>query len=162
MACDSHLVQFILNSEGETALLARQVASMLQPGDTITLAGALGAGKTTFARALIQSLLPDEEVPSPTFTLVQTYDGPKFRITHADLYRIKSKRELRELGFDEALDDGVLMIEWPDRMSELLPADRLDIIMEVDEGVEERRTKLIGRGTWAARMRQLERRGLTP
>ena len=162
MAYESHLVLFILNSEDETALLARLIAGMLRRGDTIALAGMLGVGKTTFAKALIQTVLPNEEVPSPTFTLVQTYDAPKFRITHADLYRVKSKRELRELGFDEALDDGALLIEWPDRMSELLPDDRLDIIIEVDDVVEERRTKQIGRGSWAERMRQLERRGLKP
>lgn len=142
--------------------MARLTSGMLQRGDTIALAGELGVGKTTFARALIQSLLPGEEVPSPTFTLVQTYDAPAFRVTHADLYRVKSKSELRELGFDEALESGALIIEWPDRMSELLPADRLDIMIEVDDGAEERRVKLIGRGTWADRMRTLARRGLTP
>jgi len=162
MASDSHFVLFTLNSETETALLARLISVMLRRGDAIALAGELGVGKTTFVRSLIQTVLPDEEVPSPTFTLVQTYDAPAFRITHADLYRVKSRRELRELGFDEALDDGALLIEWPDRMSELLPADRLDIMIEVDEGAEERRFKLIGRSTWADRIRELARRGLTP
>lgn len=162
MASDSHFVLFTLNSETETALLARLISGMLRRGDTIALAGELGVGKTTFVRSLIQTELPGEEVPSPTFTLVQTYDAPKFRITHADLYRVKSKRELRELGFEEALEDGALFIEWPDRMSELLPADRLDIMIEVDEGAEERRFKLIGRGSWADRMRDLARRGLKP
>jgi len=162
MASDSHFVLFTLNSETETVLLARLISGMLRRGDAIALAGELGVGKTTFVRSLIQTVLPGEEVPSPTFTLVQTYDAPKFRITHADLYRVKSRRELRELGFDEALDDGALLIEWPDRMSELLPADRLDIMIEVDDGAEERRFKLIGRGTWADRVRELARRGLTP
>lgn len=159
MATDSHFLQLILNSERETADLARCVSEVLRIGDTIALAGTLGTGKTTFARALIQSFLPKEEVPSPTFTLVQTYEAPTFRITHVDLYRIKSRRELRELGLDEALDEGVLMVEWPDRMSDQLPADRLDIIIEVDDGVEERRTKLIGRGSWAKRVRELEKSG---
>ena len=155
MANDSHFLQLILHSEAETADLARRIGQVLRQGDTIALAGTLGSGKTTFGRALIQSFLPREEVPSPTFTLVQTYDAPQFRITHVDLYRIKARRELRELGIDEALDEGVLLIEWPDRMSEQLPADRLDMIIEVDEGVEERRTKLIGRGSWAKRVRAL-------
>lgn len=159
MTIDSHLVQLILNSEDETVLLAGRIAAMLRSGDTIAMAGTLGVGKTTFARSLIQTLLPGEEVPSPTFTLVQTYDAPKFRITHADLYRVKSRRELRELGFDEALEEGVLIIEWPDRMSQLLPADRLDMIIEVDDGVEERRAKIIGRGNWAQRMREFEKSG---
>lgn len=156
MATDSHFHQLILNNERETADLARCVSNVLRVGDMIALAGVLGTGKSTFARALIQSFLPKEEVPSPTFTLVQTYDGPAFRITHSDLYRIKSRSELRELGLDEALEEGVLVVEWPDRMSEQLPADRLDIIIEVDDGVEERRTKLIGRGNWARRIRELE------
>jgi len=160
MANDSHFVQLILNSESETALLARAISGLLRRGDAIALAGELGVGKTTFVRSLIQSVLPGEEVPSPTFTLVQTYDAPAFRITHADLYRVKSRRELRELGFDEALEDGALFIEWPDRMSELLPADRLDIMFEVDDGADERRVKLIGRGTWADRIRGLGHRGL--
>lgn len=159
MTSDSHLLQLTLNSEDETGLLAGRIADLLRKGDTIAMAGMLGVGKTTFARSLIRKLLPGEEVPSPTFTLVQTYDAPKFRITHADLYRVKARRELRELGLDEALDEGALIIEWPDRMSELLPADRLDMIIEVDDGVEERRVKLIGRGSWAQRMRDLQKSG---
>lgn len=159
MTSDSHLFQLILNSEEETGRLAERISDLLRKGDTIAMAGMLGVGKTTFARSLIRKMLPGEEVPSPTFTLVQTYDAPKFRITHADLYRVKAKRELRELGLDEALEEGALIIEWPDRMSELLPADRLDMIIEVDDGVEERRVKLIGRGSWAQRMRDLRKSG---
>jgi tRNA A37 threonylcarbamoyladenosine biosynthesis protein TsaE len=90
---------------------------------------------------------------------VQSYDAPSFRIAHADLYRIKAQREIAELGFDEALDAGALLVEWPDRMGTQMPADRLDIILEVDDGAEDRRTKLIGRGYWADRIRNLKRRG---
>jgi tRNA threonylcarbamoyladenosine biosynthesis protein TsaE len=159
MASDSYLVQLTLKGTAQTERVAGVVASALQKGDFIALAGALGAGKTTLARGLIQSLVPNEEVPSPTFTLVQAYDAPGFRIAHADLYRLMSEREVVELGFDEALDVGVLLVEWPDRMGRLMPSDRLDIILEVDDGVEERRAKLIGRGSWAQRLRALARSG---
>jgi tRNA threonylcarbamoyl adenosine modification protein YjeE len=115
----------------------------------------LGAGKTILARALIRQLLPDEDVPSPTFTLVQIYDAPCFKIWHADLYRVKARGELRELGFDEALEDGVLLVEWPDRMADYLPDDRLDVILEVDDDAGDRRVKLIGRGSWALRLTRL-------
>jgi tRNA threonylcarbamoyladenosine biosynthesis protein TsaE len=159
MASDSYLVQLTLTGTAQTERVAGVVARALQKGDFIALAGALGAGKTTLARGLIQSLVPNEEVPSPTFTLVQAYDAPGFRIAHADLYRLKSEREVVELGFDEALEVGVLLVEWPDRMGRLMPSDRLDIILEVDDGVEERRAKLIGRGSWAQRLRALARSG---
>lgn len=150
---DCFFLQYTLHDESQTTLLARAIAKVLQPGDLIALAGCLGVGKTSLARALIREFLPGEDVPSPTFTLVQTYDAPKFRISHADLYRVRSRRELRELGFEEALEGGVLLVEWPDRMSEQLAPDRLDVIIEVDDGVEERRVKLIGRGGWAQRLR---------
>ena len=159
MTSDSYMLQLTLNDIPQTEALARALAGELRRGDFIALAGALGAGKTTLARCLVRCFAPNEEVPSPTFTLVQSYDAPKFRIAHADLYRIKTQREIVELGFDEALDVGVLLVEWPDRMGTMMPADRLDIILEVDDGVEERRTKLIGRGNWAERLRQLKKRG---
>jgi tRNA threonylcarbamoyladenosine biosynthesis protein TsaE len=157
MACDSYMVQLTLNDMPATERLARVIAGALRKGDFLALAGALGAGKTTLARHIVQTLVPGEEVPSPTFTLVQAYDAPGFRIAHADLYRLKTEREIIELGFDEALESGVLVVEWPDRMGSLMPADRLDIILEVDDGVEERRTKIIGRGAWAERLRSLYR-----
>jgi len=159
MTSDSYMLQLTLNDMRDTEALARALAGELRRGDFIALAGALGAGKTTLARSLVQTLVPGEEVPSPTFTLVQSYDAPSFRIAHADLYRIKVQREIAELGFDEALDAGALLVEWPDRMGTQMPADRLDIILEVDDGAEDRRTKLIGRGYWADRIRNLKRRG---
>lgn len=166
MTSDSYMLQLILKDMQDTDALARALAGDLRSGDFIALAGALGAGKTTLARSLVRCFVPNEEVPSPTFTLIQSYDvpgqsrdAPGFRIAHADLYRIKSQREIAELGFDEALDAGALLVEWPDRMGTLMPADRLDIILEVDDGVEERRTKLIGRGCWADRLRKLRHSG---
>ena len=106
-----------LADEAATYRLMMDIAALIEPGDTITLSGDLGAGKTTFARALIRHLAGDEsvEVPSPTFTLVQTYALPRFALIHADLYRLSSQAELTELGFDDAPEGAVMVVEWPDR-----------------------------------------------
>jgi tRNA threonylcarbamoyl adenosine modification protein YjeE len=148
-----------VRSEAEMAALGRRIGGLLRPGDTVTLAGHLGAGKTVFARGLIRRFLPGEDVPSPTFTLVQTYETARFPIWHVDLYRLKSSAEVRELGLDEALEGGVLVIEWPDRMGTSLPADRLDVVIEgggeEDERDEERTVKVIARGAWVARVGNL-------
>src|SRR5215470_10944475 len=105
-----------LANEEATRRLAADVANMLQPGDFIALAGDLGAGKTTFVRAMIACLANDAaiEVPSPSFTLVQHYDLPRLRVVHADLYRLAGAEELAELGLDEKAD-AVVVMEWPDR-----------------------------------------------
>src|SRR5882672_2834331 len=115
----------------ETALhqLVKDIAIALEPGDLITLSGDLGAGKTTLARALIRDLAgdPTVEVPSPSFTLIQTYELPRFPLVHADLYRISGSSELAELGFEDLPAGAVTLLEWPDRAAGFLPADRLDI-----------------------------------
>ena len=118
-----------LNGLGATETLARDLARLLIPGDFITLGGDLGAGKTAFARALLRVLADDPalEVPSPTFTLIQMYDTPRMPVVHADLYRIRDQSELEELGWEEAGPDSLLLIEWPDRLGNFLPADRLDL-----------------------------------
>ncbi|GAB5449385.1 MAG: tRNA (adenosine(37)-N6)-threonylcarbamoyltransferase complex ATPase subunit type 1 TsaE [Gymnodinialimonas sp.] len=102
-----------------TDALAARLATVLRPGDTLLLSGALGAGKTHLARALIRAALdsPDEPVPSPTFTLVQTYEAGAGPLWHADLYRLSDGSEAQELGLDEALDDAICLIEWPDRLA---------------------------------------------
>jgi tRNA threonylcarbamoyladenosine biosynthesis protein TsaE len=157
---DSFFRQFEFEREAETAALGREIASHLAAGDTVTLSGPLGSGKTVLVRALVRKFSPREEVPSPTFTLVQTYETQNFVVSHVDLYRVKNENELRELGLDEALERGVLIIEWPDRMGAQLPADRLDIMFEaVDE--EHRLVKLVGRGTWASRLKHLRLGGET-
>src|SRR5438477_4958496 len=106
----------VLANEQATRRLAADVASVLKPGDLITLSGDLGAGKTTFARALIRHLAGDEtiEVPSPTFTLMQTYELPAFPLVHADLYRLSGAAELSELGLDDLPEGTVIVVEWPD------------------------------------------------
>jgi tRNA threonylcarbamoyl adenosine modification protein YjeE len=135
--------------------LVIDVAATLEPGDLITLSGDLGAGKTTFARALIRTLADDEtiEVPSPTFTLLQGYQLPQFPLVHVDLYRVSSSAELAELGLDDLPDDAVVLLEWPDRAAGFLPADRLDIALMLapQRGLEYRDVRVTGYGSFAAR-----------
>src|SRR5579864_4849732 len=116
-------------NEAALAAFVTDVAGALEPGDLVTLSGDLGAGKTTFARALIHYLAGDDtiEVPSPTFTFLQTYELPRFTLVHADLYRVSGSAELAELGFDDLPEGAVMLMEWPDRAAGFLPPDRLDI-----------------------------------
>jgi tRNA threonylcarbamoyl adenosine modification protein YjeE len=118
-----------LANEPATRRLAAEIAAMLKAGDLVTLSGDLGAGKTTFARALIRHLAADDtmDVPSPTFTLVQTYALPRGTVVHADLYRVADAGELPELGIDEIADSAIVLMEWPDRAGDTLAPDRLDI-----------------------------------
>ncbi len=118
--------KLILNSPEATAALAAQIGTILRAGDVLLLQGPIGAGKTHFARSLIQSLLSyPEDVPSPTFTLVQVYETPAFEIWHSDLYRVSSPDEIEELGLSDAFEEAVCLIEWPDRMGELRPESAL-------------------------------------
>lgn len=114
-----------------TARLGALVAARLKAGDVVYLQGELGAGKSSLARGLIRALTrPDEDVPSPTFTLVQGYDAPDFHILHLDLYRLKDPGEVYELGLDDALADSVLVIEWPEKLAHLGFDDHLHIGLE--------------------------------
>jgi tRNA threonylcarbamoyladenosine biosynthesis protein TsaE len=139
-----------LTDEDETRRLGAAVAAALRAGEAVCLTGPLGAGKSVLARALVRALTkPDEEVPSPTFTLVQFYEGPGLSIAHFDLYRLTSPEEAYEIGLDEALDDGAAVIEWPQRLEGRLPPDRLDIDI-VLEG-DSRRARLTPHGAWEGR-----------
>jgi len=145
-----------LDDEAATGRLARALARLLMPGDVVALSGPLGSGKTCLVRAIVRALgRPDEEVPSPTFTLVQTYELPDFTLWHFDLYRIESPNEAHELGFEDALAGGVSMIEWPERLGAALPSDclRIDLDFGPERGV--RRAALSGPGSWAARLRDI-------
>ena len=139
-----------LDSPSRTEALGAAIARVLEPGDLVCLWGGLGAGKTTLARGLIRALMgPDEETPSPTFTLVQTYEGPQFPIAHLDLYRLSGPGELRELGLDEAMLEGAAVVEWPERLGEPLPADRLDIRLSIEP--EGRAAVIAKHGRWKDR-----------
>ena len=142
-----------LPTEARTSALGAAIARALRPGEAVCLWGPLGAGKTTLARGLIRALTsPDEEVPSPTFTLAQPYEGA-LPLVHFDLYRLERPEEAEELGIWEALDDGVAIIEWPERLGGRLPPDRLDIVLSL-EG-EGRRARMTAHGAFEGRALEL-------
>ena len=148
-----------LPTASDTAALGVRIASLLQVGDAVCLEGPLGAGKSVLARGLVRALTSgDEEVPSPTFTLVQLYDGAAFPVSHLDLYRLKSREEAWELGIDEALITGAVVIEWPQRLEGALPPDRLEIALAPDPSAAEGRLARIGGfGSWTGRVDRLLR-----
>jgi len=116
-----------VRNEAEMLELGEKLGRALRSGDVIALIGGLGAGKTTLARGLVQAVLPHEVVPSPTYTLVQTYDLPDFTLWHCDLYRLEHPDEAYELGLMDAMEEDVCLLEWPDRLGRLLPQDALKI-----------------------------------
>ncbi len=158
---------FELPDEAATAALARDLAALAVAGDVIALTGELGTGKTAFARAFINALpAPDgtapaaaEEVPSPTFTLLQTYQRAPAPVWHFDLYRLERPGDARELGFEEALGQAIALIEWPERLGPLLPAERLEVRFAFGARPDARRATLMGTGAWPARLRELGRHG---
>ena len=137
-----------------TEALGAQLSLFARPGDIITLSGDLGAGKTTLAWAVIRAMAPDAgtfEVPSPTFTLVQSYDFTRLDVSHYDFYRLSEEAEALELGFPGLSDAGIALVEWPDRASGLLPAEHLEICIE-DNNDPGRIATLTGTGSWAFRL----------
>ncbi len=148
------MTEVFLADEAATQDLGRKLAAPLKPGDALCLTGPLGAGKSTLARALIRALTtPDEEVPSPTFTLVQFYETAAFPLAHFDLYRLSDPDEAYEIGLDEALDDGVALIEWPQRLEGRLPPTRLDIDIALDG--DARRAVIVAHGDFEGRFLEL-------
>jgi tRNA threonylcarbamoyladenosine biosynthesis protein TsaE len=154
------LLDIELADPDKTGRFAGLLAQIVRSGDVLALWGDLGAGKTTFARGFIGALMgAAESVPSPTFTLVQTYPavvaGMPLEIWHFDLYRLKRAEEAYEIGIEEAFDSGVSLIEWPDRLGSLLPAKRLDVTLAPGVGADSRRLTLAGGPQWAARLAPL-------
>ncbi len=122
-------MEFICNTEEDTIRLGQKLSSIAKKGDVFALYGTLGMGKSVLSRAFVKNLTSANEVPSPTFTLVQVYDAKDFDIYHFDLYRLKSPEEIFEIGMEEALYEGVSLIEWPEKMQGYLPKNifRLEI-----------------------------------
>lgn len=138
---------------------ASALASLARPGDVIALSGALGAGKTTFARAFIRARIGAVEVPSPTYTLVQTYEDEDAMLWHFDLYRLSAPEEIHELGIEEAMIDGILLIEWPERLGPLMPTGRLAIALAQDPASAEGRIATLDPSDiWRARLATLPER----
>lgn len=136
-------------------IIAGRLALMLKSGDVVALSGPLGAGKTTLARALIAGLGGATEVPSPTFALMQRYELPHLTLTHCDFYRLES-HELDELGLDDAVSEGVVIVEWPERAATWLPHDRLDVAIEETAKPDARGIVLTGHGGWEKRLERLK------
>lgn len=151
-----------LSSPAATTRLAQLMAPGLVPGDTILLGGPIGAGKTHFARAVIQQRLAEagriEDVPSPTFTLVQTYDDGRAEIWHADLYRLSSPEEISELGLDDAFRNAITLVEWPDRLGDARPPDALDLTLSQGDAPDMRDVVFRGPARrWGDRLARLNR-----
>ena len=140
-------MEAITHSEEETVLFAANLAPSLKSGDIILLRGTLGMGKSVFARSLIRTLTkqPNLDVPSPTFTLVQMYEGAPWPIHHYDLYRIEDPEEIMELGWEDALHSGLTIVEWPERLGPYKPAARLDITLSSVDNDSSARQILIER-----------------
>jgi N-acetylmuramate 1-kinase len=145
-----------LSTPEATEELGREIALVARPGAVIALGGELGAGKTLLARALIRALAGNHalEVPSPTFTLIQTYEETRIPVAHADLYRMAAGDDLAELGLDELSDSHLVIVEWPDRLGAELSANRLDVELTVSE--DGRTATLRGRGSWVRALSRLE------
>jgi tRNA threonylcarbamoyladenosine biosynthesis protein TsaE len=145
-----------LPDDGATAALGAALAPYLRQGDLVALAGDLGAGKTTLARGLIGAMGHRGPVPSPTFTLVQHYETEPLPVWHFDLYRIGHPNEVIELGYDEARADGVVLLEWAERLGAELPATRLDVELEYVASGRSRVAHLSGLRVWADRLQDLK------
>ena len=142
-----------LADEAATSRLAGRLAAVARKGDVLALWGDLGMGKTAFARAFIAARAGEAlVVPSPTFTLLQTYDLPNGPVWHFDLYRLASPDDVWELGWEQGLSEAILLVEWPQRLGDFLPADRLDVSFAQGDGPEQRLVRLAASGAWETRL----------
>lgn len=142
----------LLPNLAATESLATKLAPLLGKGDVVALQGDLGAGKTTFARALLRALGVEGDIPSPTFTLVQSYETRACPVFHFDLYRLKDASEMDELGFDDAVAEGIALIEWPERATNRLPPEALTLQFSLDSSGL-RRCVISGGGDWPQRLK---------
>lgn len=126
------VIRITAKNEQEMLALGARVGAALRAGDTVALTGELGAGKTTLVRGLIQAVLPGVDVPSPTYTLVQTYDLPDYELWHCDLYRLKHPDEIFEIGLMDAFSDAVCLLEWPDKIGDYLPEEALKLHIQFE------------------------------
>jgi tRNA threonylcarbamoyladenosine biosynthesis protein TsaE len=152
---DGYARRIDLPDAAATTALGAALAPYLRQGDLLALAGDLGAGKTTLARGLIGALGYHGPVPSPTFTLVQQYDTDPVPVWHFDLYRIAHRDEVIELGYDEARADGIILLEWAERLGADLPTTRLDIQLDYDASGHTRVARLSGQRAWVDRLQNL-------
>ena len=150
MVMNSVLKTVNLAGAEETEALGAALALVARGGDVLLLRGGLGAGKTTLARGFIMALTGEDEVPSPTYTLVQTYDGPGFDIWHFDLYRLENENDVWELGIEEAIEHNVCLIEWPGRIEGLLTGSELSIEISITE--KGRAAVITGDEKWRQRL----------
>ncbi len=143
-----------LADEAATRALGARIAGLLRPGDAVLLSGPLGAGKSALARAILRALGVAGPVPSPTFTLVQLYETPGLMVRHFDLYRIERELDLAELGLEEALMDGAILVEWPERAMAEMPEDALRITL-TPEGETGREARITGGERWRSAVEEL-------
>jgi len=154
-------LNFNLQNLEATRLIANQLSATLKTGDIITFEGTLGAGKTEFCRALIHAIGYHEDVPSPTFSLLQTYepelvDQQKPAIWHFDLYRLENSEDVLELGIEDGFDTAITLIEWPDKMGSYLPDGHLKIMLFMGDDEGSRNIKIICDDYWAVRLKDLK------
>ncbi|WP_417489190.1 tRNA (adenosine(37)-N6)-threonylcarbamoyltransferase complex ATPase subunit type 1 TsaE [Maricaulis sp.] len=151
----SHSRHLPLTDLADTTALGDRLAGLLVAGDIVCLSGDLGAGKTTLARQVIANMCGVDDAPSPTYTIVQVYEtGASVALWHVDLYRIEEPGELEQLGLDDAFDDAITLIEWPERLEDSLPGDRLEISIAITgAGVDTvREARITGFGSWESRV----------
>ena len=146
-----------LPDETATQALSKSLAALANSGEQLALIGDLGSGKTVFARAFVRALCgADTEVPSPTFTLVQTYDAKDGReLFHFDLYRLKKSDEALELDIDDAFADGISLIEWPERLGSFLPPNHLELALSYGDTQSQRRAVISAGDNWAERLQEI-------
>lgn len=156
---EASVIPFTSHSPDATAKIAESLGALLSAGDVILLSGPVGAGKSHFARALIQSRLAalgrSEDVPSPTFTIVQSYDLGNIELWHADLYRLSGPSECDELGLPEAFETAICLVEWPDRLGDLCPPGALHLTLE-PQGDARRLHFATDSAAWRLRLERLE------